>query len=177
MTIQEQIGTIDPRFSSDTATPTPWEEADRQLESAGVYWLTTVRPDGRPHVTPLMGIWLDDVFSFCTGARERKAKNLAENQHVVVTTGCNSMTEGLDVVIEGEASRLTDHARLQKLAESYTSKYEWNVTVRDGGFGMDPDEPIALVFDVAPHRVFAFRKGEPFSQTRWQVSPSFRATT
>lgn len=168
MTTRERNGTIDPRFSSDGATPTPWNDAVQQLESAGVYWLTTVRPDGRPHVTPLMGIWLDDTFSFCTGTRERKAQNLAENRHVVVTTGCNSMTKGLDVVIEGDATQLMDHTRLQRLAECYASKYEWAVSVRDGGFSMDPVEPIALVFDVTPRNVIAFKKGDPFSQTRWR---------
>jgi nitroimidazol reductase NimA-like FMN-containing flavoprotein (pyridoxamine 5'-phosphate oxidase superfamily) len=167
MATHERIGTIDTRFSSEHASPTPWPDAEKELKSAGVYWLATVRPDGRPHVTPLMGVWLDGIFSFCTGERERKAKNLAENRHVVVTTGCNSMTEGLDVVIEGDAVRLTDAARLQQLAERYTAKYDWTVTVRDGGFAMDPDEPIALVFDVTPVTIFAFKKGEPFSQTRW----------
>jgi hypothetical protein len=168
MTTRNLVGTIDTRFSSENASPTPWADAEKELVSAGVYWLSSVRPDGSPHVTPLMGIWLDGIFSFCTGERERKAKNLAGNPHVAVTTGCNSMTGGLDVVLEGDAVRLTDADRLQQLAERYTAKYEWAVTVRDGGFAMDPNEPVALVFDVTPDTIFAFRKGEPFSQTRWK---------
>ena len=74
-----------------------------------IYWLSTVRPDGRPHVTPIAAVWLDGALHFCTGPTERKAKNLARNRYCVVTTGTNAL-EGLDVVIEGEAVRVTDAA-------------------------------------------------------------------
>ena len=49
-----------------------------------MYWLSTVRPDGRPHVTPLLGIWLDGALYFCTGPDERKAKNLARNPRCIL---------------------------------------------------------------------------------------------
>src|SRR6202044_1602883 len=49
-------------FSSDDAIPTEWGEGRRELREAEVYWLSTVRPDGRPHVTPLLGIWLDGAL-------------------------------------------------------------------------------------------------------------------
>ena len=68
-------------FSSDDAIPTEWGEGRRKLRDAEVYWLSTVRPDGRPHVTPLLGIWLNGALYFCTGPGERKAKNLAHNPH------------------------------------------------------------------------------------------------
>jgi hypothetical protein len=64
-------------FSSPNATPTEWSQARDELADAEVYWLSTVRPDGRPHVTPLLGIWLEDALYFCTGPDERKAKNWA----------------------------------------------------------------------------------------------------
>lgn len=64
-------------FSSDDAIPAQWEQGRRHLQVAEVYWLSTVRPDGRPHLTPLLGIWLNGALYFCTGANERKAKNLA----------------------------------------------------------------------------------------------------
>jgi hypothetical protein len=41
------------------------------------FWLSTARPDGRPHVTPFIAVWLDEALWFCTGADELKAKNLA----------------------------------------------------------------------------------------------------
>ena len=66
-------------FSSPNATPTEWSQARDELAGAEVYWLSTVRRDGRPHVTPLLGIWLEGALYFCTGPNERKAKNLSAN--------------------------------------------------------------------------------------------------
>ena len=98
--------TIDTRFSDPEATATPWSETQRVLETAELFWITTVRVDGRPHVTPLVAVWLDDSMHFSTGETEQKAMNLRDNRHVVLTTGCNTWTEGLDVVIEGDAAAL-----------------------------------------------------------------------
>src|SRR5215217_7167056 len=91
------VAELDPGFSSPDATASPWLVAREILEQAEVYWLTTVRPDGRPHVTPLIASWLGDALYFCTGPDERKAKNLAENSRCVITTGSNTLSEGLDV--------------------------------------------------------------------------------
>jgi hypothetical protein len=63
MPVQEPVAELEPQFSDDDATPTPWAEARERLESAEVYWLTTMRPDGRPHVTPLVAVWLDDALA------------------------------------------------------------------------------------------------------------------
>src|SRR5580658_1079010 len=87
-------------FSSPNAVPTDWTRAQVELADSEVYWLSTVRPDGRPHVTPLLGVWLDDALYFCTGPDERKAKNLAQNPRCVLTTGRNDL-DGLDLVVEG----------------------------------------------------------------------------
>ena len=87
-------------------------------------WVTTVRADGRPHVTPLVAVWLDDAVHFSTGAGEQKAVNLASNPHVVVTTGCNQWDRGLDVMIEGKAERVTERARLERLAAAWATKWD-----------------------------------------------------
>jgi general stress protein 26 len=155
-------------FSSPDAAPTPWAEAIKQLEQAGICWLSTVRPDGRPHVTPLAAVWLDGAIYFCTGNSERKTRNLAQNPHVVVTTGCNAFGEGLDVVIEGDAVRTTDEAILQRFTDQLRAKYGtfFDFQVRDGGVAGE-DGDVAPVFEVAPTRAFGFARGEQFSQTRW----------
>ena len=157
---------LQPQFSSPGATPTAWTAARQQLEAAQIYWLSTVRPNGRPHVTPLFAVWLEDALYFCTGADERKAKNLVQNAHCILTTGCNVVT-GLDLVVEGEAVQISDAARLQRVADGYLAKYDWHYTVRDGGFEGDEGN-VALVYEVAPTTVFGFGKGESFSQTRWR---------
>src|SRR5437868_14584196 len=120
MASNKPVTELDARYSSQDATPTAWAEAIAQLKQAEVYWLSTVRPDGRPHVTTLLSVWLDGALYFCTGASERKAKNLAHNSQVVITTGCNVL-EGLDVVVEGKAVQLSDEAKLQRLADMYAS--------------------------------------------------------
>jgi hypothetical protein len=102
---------------------------------------------------------------FCTGPEERKAKNMALNPRVAVTTGCNALDEGLDVVVEGLALEVNDEARLQRLADLYKSKYGWDFSVRDGAFYGDGGR--ALVYEVAPTKAFGFGKGEKYSQTRW----------
>ncbi|MGH2689416.1 MAG: pyridoxamine 5'-phosphate oxidase family protein [Actinomycetota bacterium] len=159
---------LDGRFSSPGATPRPWAEVEALLGHAGLYWLTTVRPDGRPHVTPLIAVWLDGALFFCTGGEERKAKNLARNAACVLTTGCNTADEGLDAVVEGDAVRTRDHDLLRRLAGAYVAKYgqDWAFTVVDGAFEHGGDT--ALVFEVRPRTVFGFGKGEPYSQTRYR---------
>lgn len=149
------------------ATPTTWHDARGHLAGAEIYWLTTVRPDGRPHVTPLIGVWLDDALHFCTGADERKAGNLDRNPRVVLTTGNNALGEGLDIVLEGRAARVRSDKQLRRIAEAYESKYgsEWHFDVRDQVFVGDGHE--ALVYEVEPTTAFAYARGTTYSQTRW----------
>ncbi|MFD3530826.1 pyridoxamine 5'-phosphate oxidase family protein [Streptomyces sp. NPDC058664] len=159
---------LDPRFSDPKAVPASWPDAAARLSAAEVFWLTTVRPDGRPHVTPLIAVWSDGALHFCTGPDERKARNLEGNPSVVLTTGTPALGEGFDLVVEGEAARVTDEDRLTALAEAYVEKYgpDWRFGVRDGAFMGDGGT--ALVFAVAPRTVFGFAKGDPFGQTRWR---------
>lgn len=170
MNTVQPMGEIAPRFSSPGAQPTPWDEAVAQLERAQLYWLSTARDSGQPHVTPLIAVWHDRALHFCTGADERKARNLAANPQCVLTTGCNTLDRGLDVVVEGEAVRVDDAAALQAIADAYEHKYgsDWHFDVRDGVFA-SPEGGEAIVFAVAPHTVFAFGKGEVYSQTRWRL--------
>lgn len=163
------VTVLDSRFSSPEATTTPWEAGEDRLDRAEVYWLSTVRPDGRPHVTPLIAVWQGGALHFCTGPGEQKAKNLAHNSRVGITTGCNALNEGLDVVVEGEAVEVNDEERLQRLADLYKAKYGWDFSVRDGAFFGDGGR--ALVYTVAPTKAFGFGKGEPYSQTRWRFEP------
>ena len=158
---------LDGRFSDDGVEPTPWDEGRHVLAEAQLYWLTTVRPDGRPHVTPLLSVWLNEAIYFCTGPTERKAKNLVKNKSCIITTGNNSLNEGLDVVIEGKAVAVMDATKLQQVADAYESKYgsDWHFDVTAGGFVSEGGK--ALVFEVAPNKGFGFGKGK-FSQTSWR---------
>src|SRR6266542_6747729 len=102
------VTSLDQRFSDPAATATSWDVTREALESAGLFWISTVRADGRPHVTPLVAVWADGALHFCTGEGEQKAVNLRDNPHVVLTTGCNSWDEGLDLMVERGAVAVTD---------------------------------------------------------------------
>jgi general stress protein 26 len=164
----DPMTTIDGRFSDRGAEPTPWDETRRALETAELFWITTVRADGRPHVTPLVAVWLDGAIHFSTGATEQKAVNLRRNEHVILMTGCNQWDEGLDVVVEGDAALVTDDEMLERLADAWTSKWDgrWRYEARSGAFhhqGQDLGE--AKVFSVTPSKILAFGKGK-FTHTR-----------
>jgi general stress protein 26 len=162
---------LDRRFSDPDAGATPWPEVASALEAAELYWLTTVRADGRPHVTPLIGVWHDDAMHFCTGPSEQKARNLEVNQHVALTTGSNAWAQGLDVVVEGATVRVVEHDALQRLADAYEAKYgsRWHFEVGDGVFGHDDHE--AAVFRIAATKIMAFNK-DPHAQTRFRFGSS-----
>ena len=164
----DPIAELHPDFSSSDAMPTPWAEALARLERAEISWLSTVRPDGRPHVTPLIAVVLDGTSYFCTGPTERKAHNLESNRSCVLTTGRNELADGLDMVVEGEAVRVTDEGTLRRVADAYAAKYPepFRFTVRDGAFIGDGGE--ALVFGIRPTKVFGFGRGATYSQTRWR---------
>lgn len=166
MTAHEPITELHKEYSSPTATPISWADGRQRLEQAEVYWIATVRPDGRPHVTPMIGLWLDDALYFSTGPEERKAQNLAQNVHCVITTGCNALNEGLDLVMEGDAVEISDEATLQRVADAFNAKYNWGYTVRDGALQGNGGKTLA--FRVAPTKGFGYGKGEPFSATRWR---------
>ncbi|NWF27636.1 pyridoxamine 5'-phosphate oxidase family protein [Streptomyces sp. PKU-EA00015] len=171
MSVADPVAQLDPRFSDPKAAAASWPEAAARVAAAEVFWLTTVRADGRPHVTPLIAVWHDDALHFCTGPGEQKALNLRTNPHVVLTTGStNSLSEGDDVVVEGEAVRVTDESALRTLARLWTEKYgeDWTFEVRDGVFAHTAGE--ALVFRVAPRKAFGFHRGEPYGQTRWSFT-------
>ena len=169
MTPHEPQTDIDARYSDPTASATEWEEARRALAEAELSWITTVRPDGRPHVTPLLTVWLDDGLHFCTGPHERKCRNIQQNPYIALTTGTSARDSGLDLVVEGEAVRVTDRATLQRLAEAWVAKYgeEWRFEVGEDAFLAPGGEGTAWVYRVEASTAFGFGK-DPFSQTRWR---------
>jgi general stress protein 26 len=168
---------LDQRFSEPGARPTPWAQTQAALEQAAIFWITTVRVDGRPHMTPLVAVWLDGELHFSTGPGEQKALNLSANPEVILSTGCNDWERGLDVVVEGTAVRTTDHAQLARLATAWRSKWagQWQFDVADGAF-QHPGGGEAWVFSVAPRKILAFGKGG-FSQTRYSFPSSTRSSS
>jgi hypothetical protein len=157
---------LNTQFSEPDVAAVPWAEVEQVLASTEMYFLSTVRADGRPHVTPLPAIWDAGVLHICTGDQEQKAKNLARQPACVLSTGTRQLHGGLDVVVEGVAVRVTAPARLGELAALWKSRLDWDFEVGEDAF-RDPDGRTGLVYGISPVKVLAFGKG-PYTQTRYR---------
>jgi nitroimidazol reductase NimA-like FMN-containing flavoprotein (pyridoxamine 5'-phosphate oxidase superfamily) len=134
----------------------PWSRASASLAAARNYWVSTATADGRPHATPVWGLWLDGAFYFGAGRDSRKARNIAAQPRVIV-----HLESGDDVVIiEGDALEVRDESLRERLADAYDEKYE----VRP--------PPEGLLFEVRPERAFTWYEPEfPETATRWVFRP------
>ncbi|MDT7551724.1 MAG: hypothetical protein QOI16_260 [Pseudonocardiales bacterium] len=169
-------GKVDPRYGNASVPAPAWEDVERLLADAQLYWIITVRRDGRPHAVPLVGVWHDGAFFFCTGTQEQKHLNLEANAHVAVTTGstgAGGWGTGKDVVIEGTAVRVTDADALQALAAAWFAKYgkDWEFEVRGQEFvelsnSGGSTEGGAWVYRVDMAKVMAF--GDNHGQTTYR---------
>ena len=167
---KEPITELDPRFSSEDARATAWADAQRELEHAQVYWLSTVRADGRPHVTPLIAVWLDGVAVLlhrtdgAEGQEHRPQPALRDHDRH------QRHRQGPRRGGRGRCGAVDDDDELRRVAEAYETKYgtDWHFDVKDGAFRHEAGE--AWVFVVAPVKTFGFAKGEPFSQTRFRFT-------
>lgn len=159
------------QLSSPPGTPLTalsWVDAQTRVAEADDYLLATTDPDGRPHVTPVLAVWLEGTVCFVTFRQSRKTRNLVRNN------GCAITVPGpeVDLVLEGTAHLIQSAARLQQVADLYPAKYPWwHPFVRDGEF-YDPadtalDDP-RHVYAVEPAQVFAFGKDNGFTATRWR---------
>ena len=134
----------------------PWEWARRRLIRAHNYWVSTTRPDGRPHAMPVWGLWLDDMFVFSTARRSRKGRNLADDARLVVHLESGDQT----VILEGHAKEIADAALLQRYVAAYDRKYR---------FRPDPGDRAQATYRVRPRKAFAWRERDfPTSATRWR---------
>jgi nitroimidazol reductase NimA-like FMN-containing flavoprotein (pyridoxamine 5'-phosphate oxidase superfamily) len=169
-------GRIDPRYGDTSATAPPWQDIEQSLIDAQLYWIITVRADGRPHAVPLVGVWYDGAFAFCTGTEEQKHRNLEANPRVAVTTGstgANGWDSGREVVVEGTAVRVTDGSALTALAHAWFAKYgqDWRFEVRGQEFVEVSDSGGsstggALVYRVDAEKVIVF--GGAHGQTTYR---------
>ncbi len=125
------------------------------------FFLGTVRPDGRPHAAGVGALWFDGDLYIVSGPGTRKSRNLAANPACTLS----APLRGIDLVLEGEAARVTDAQQLDRLAAAWAQKWDgrWAYEVSQDGFRHDVGT--ALVFAVRPAKVLAFAKGG-FSHTR-----------
>jgi hypothetical protein len=104
---------------------------DPDAHNARTTWLATVNEDGSPHVTAVGAIWLDGTFWFQTGAGTRKDRNVARDPRCSLALSIR----GADVVVEGQASRVTDRASVEHAAQAWASG-GWPAEIDDSGTGI-----------------------------------------
>jgi hypothetical protein len=138
----------------------PWSHVTDRMTQAMHYWICTVGPDSRPHVTLVDGLWLDDHLYFGGSPQTRRNRNLASNPAVSV-----HLDGSTDVVIlHGEAPLSTpDHALAVRLAKASAQKY---------GYAPKPEDYEASgVYVLRPRVVFAWKEF-PKDVTRWHFPVS-----
>ncbi|MBE7472761.1 MAG: pyridoxamine 5'-phosphate oxidase family protein [Anaerolineales bacterium] len=100
----------------------PWNHVEERMTKARNYWVGTVGPEGRPHVVPTWGVWVEGTLYFGGGPDTRWSRNLAANPHVAV-----HLESGDDVVIlEGTVGRITDPTQpiVTRIDDAYEAKYQ-----------------------------------------------------
>ncbi len=151
----------------------PWSRP-RDLLAAGpsgpdtTFFLGTSRPDGRPHAAGVGALWLDGDLYFTSGPEARKARNLAANPACTISV----KLEGIDLVLEGEATRVTDAETLERLAGRYRDG-GWPAEVDGDAFTAPFSAPSAgpppwQLYRVALHTAFRVATAEPYGATRWR---------
>ena len=135
----------------------PWPWAEERLKSARVYFVATVRPDGRPHVMPVWGIWMDSAFHFCTSPTSRKVRNLAANPHCVVHIEPGEET----VIVEGNAEEVKGREQWARFIETYDLKYDWH------NWDLENSQAIYTVRPTVAFGILEDTDDDTGSLTRW----------
>ena len=148
-------GPSDYGFGRATGPLLSWEEVERRLREARNYWLATTRPDGRPHVTPLWGVWVEGALYVSGAPTTRWARNLAANPAISA-----HLESGDEVVIvEGRTEDVvTDAALGERIVAAWNAKYG----------RLAPEPATDGIFQLRPRTVRAWTDIEGFSDAaRW----------
>jgi hypothetical protein len=151
----------------------PWDRArdavaGRSPEHGVTHFLGTIRPDGRPHAAGVGGLWLDGDLYFTSGPGTRKSQNLAANPACTISV----RVEGIDLVFEGEAARVTDTETLERAAGMYRED-GWPCEVAGDAFTAPFSAPSAgpapwYLYRLTYDTVFGVATAEPHGATRWR---------
>ena len=148
----------------------PWSRARDHLvvpSHTDRFFLGTVGPDGRPHAAGVGALWSDGDLFVVSGPRTRKSRNLAANPACTISAALR----GIDLVIEGEATRVTDGPTLQRLAALYRAQ-GWPAEVEGDAFTAPYSAPSAgpppwHLYRFRFHTAFGVAGEEPNGATRW----------
>lgn len=132
-------------------------------------WLTTLDEDGGPHVTAVGALWVDGAFWFETGERTRKGRNLARDPRCALSVA----TSAFDLVVEGNAAKVTDPVTVAKLAQRWAAG-GWPCRVDESGVALTAEfsapsagRPPWSVYRITARGATALATVEPGGATRW----------
>jgi PPOX class probable F420-dependent enzyme len=133
-------------------------------------WLATINPDGSPHVTGVGALWVDNAFWFETGEGTRKARNVARDPRCTLSVAAHDF----DLIVEGEASKVTDPATVAAMAERWAAE-GWPARVDETGLALTAEysapsagPPPWFVYRLSPRTATALLTVEPGGATRWR---------
>lgn len=138
--------------------PLAWEEVRQRFSDERWYWVATTGGDGRPHLRPVLAVWLRDRVYSTTSPAARKGRNLEARPECALA----ARAPALDIVIEGSAAWVTERELLEDIAAAYDQKYGWPVTITEEGMFDAPygaptaGRPPYRVYEIVPRRAFAF---------------------
>lgn len=132
-------------------------------------WLTTINPDGSPHVMPVGVIRCAGSWYFTSGPGTRKSRNLARDARCVISVA----TEPFDLVVEGTATRVTDNGELETVAAAFRAD-QWPATVEGDALTAEYSAPSAgpapwYCYRVQESTVFALATSEPSGATKFDL--------
>ncbi|MPZ52939.1 MAG: pyridoxamine 5'-phosphate oxidase [Acidimicrobiia bacterium] len=108
-----------------------WATVEQRLVESSHYWMATTRPDGRPHVVPRWGVWLDSRFWYDGSPATLHTRNLTENPACTL-----HLEDGWEAVILDGTSNQADPPGLElggRLSEAFAVKYS------ERGYSPAPD--------------------------------------
>jgi hypothetical protein len=138
-------------LAGNSRAATTWSDARRRLaesEPGRHSWLATVRPDGGPHLMPILAFWMDGALHFLAGEGTRKGRNLAADGRCVIATESRSLPS-MDIVVEGRAEPVTDADEVRRLAQRFNAS-GWPLEPR----GAEVHGPNAPTAGPPPYRIF-----------------------
>ena len=181
MTTERAPAHEEPMLDDQPGT-TAWAFARERLanpEPSRTSWLATVRPDGRPHLMPIIAFWIDGAFHFVVGEGTRKGRNLAADGRCVIAIGSSTLPS-LDVVVEGHAEPLDDEAAVRRVAETLRAN-NWPLEAHgvkvDGPNAPTAGPPPYSIYRMVPSKAFGlpgmlgmekFDRAELPKPTRWE---------
>ena len=142
----------------------PWVYIQQRMQESKNYWIATATPYGKPSVTPVWGVWLDDRLYFDGSPQTRRGRNIAANPQISVHLESGDEA----VMLDGEAVMFKeppDRSLAERIAAAYKDKYA------QAGYSPEPDQwNEGGLFEFVPHKVIAWTNfiKDP---TRWILKP------